>query len=305
MAGTGSALTGHASDLLLNPAATAFLQGVDAYGEYNRLDWAVEYWSSAIGVPVLPRFAFAVLSSGTRFLEGPYDGRDYQAGLSLGGLVAKWLGIGANLKYIGMDWHENGLADPVSDGSYAVAADAGLLFRLRTRAGNPSLALALRNLGTDMRYTTWPYYEPLPRLLSLGAAWSVTAQDFGRKWRFPSRMTWLFSREWLLNNLGMSVAYDAHRGLFRWDVLTHCAGAELRLVPFIAMRMGYFYQQQGYYTLKHSGWTWGLGLDLKFVRVDFSDDYHAPGSQPAYRFSFALNIGEPLVRPGGLFDRRD
>ena len=48
--------------------------------------------------------------------------------------------------------------------------------------------------------------------------------------------------------------------------------------------------------------TWGLGLDLRYVRIDFCEDRNLfyLRMRKNYRFSFALNIGEPLLREGGL-----
>lgn len=306
MAGAGAALSGTASAGFCNPAAPAFLHTLDGCVEVNRLSWAVTYWSSVVVVPLSPRLAAGLFSSGTRFREGPYDGRDYDVGVSLSGAVHEDVGIGLNLKYVGLDWHIEGEPYQLTESSYSVAADIGFLARPLVGRGHPALGASVRNLGPDIKYTDWPHKEPLPRMLVAGVGWSTSARDLGWKccnWGLPE---WLFPQDWLLNAWGTCVSYGFQRLLFAGEAPSHSLGIEFRPLPFIAARAGYFYR--GYtYRQSQKGLTWGLGLDLRYFRVDVCEDHrmYSTANAPHYRYAFALNIGEPLVRSGGLFGNRD
>jgi len=134
-----------------------------------------------------------------------------------------------------------------------------------------------------------------------GVGWSLTARELGFEslpFSVPERF---FPRDWVMDNWGASVFYDL-RKVFLDAYPTHSVGVEVRPLPFLAARVGWFSSKSGNSPDERQGNTWGLGLDLRYVRVDFCEDRDLfyLRMQKNYRFSFALNIGEPLLREGGL-----
>jgi hypothetical protein len=104
-----------------------------------------------------------------------------------------------------------------------------------------------------------------------------------------------------MDNWGASVFYDFRKVFLDADP-THSVGVEVRPLPFLAARAGWFSSMSSNAPDDRQGLTWGLGLDLRYVRVDFCEDRNLfyLRMKKNYRFSFALNLGEPLLREGGL-----
>jgi hypothetical protein len=271
------------------------------------MPWAstVDYWCAAGVVPLLPALNVGVFTSGDHIVYGDwgYD-CDWQAGMTASTLVSDWLGFGLNLEYDGLRLFQQ--AEPgIYETTFvltasAMAADAGVLARPRTRLGLPSIGVAVRNIGTRIKYSDQST-APLPALLDAGVGWAVTARELGFRslpFSVPERF---FPHDWVMDNWGASVFYD-FRKVFLDDYPTHSVGVEVRPLPFLAARAGWFSSKSSNAPDDRKGLTWGLGLDLRYVRADFCEDRNLfyIRTQKYYRFSFALNIGEPLMREGGL-----
>jgi hypothetical protein len=315
MAGVGAALSGTADGVFYNPAGPAFLKSPEAGIEISQIPWAepTDYWSAAGVVPLLPILNVGVFTSGDHMAtSAEWSWSDWGAGITASTRVCDWLGLGLNLEYDGLryvmeqtSWNGEPEGTIVVSGN-AFAADAGVLARPRTRYGQPSIGIALRNVGTrlKLRYGNSTSTSPLPALLDAGVGWTVTAREFGIDdfpFSLPQRF---FPADWLMENWGASVFYDL-RKVFLDDYPSHSVGGEVRPLPFVAARVGWFSSRSSNPNDKREGFTWGLGLDLRYVRVDFCEDHNLfyLNLRKNYRFSFALNLGEPLLREGGFLER--
>jgi len=305
MAGAGAAFAGTADGVFYNPAGPAFLRSLEAGGEINRVPAmeATDYWAAAGIVPLLRSLNVGVFTRGDRMGTAEWSWSYWEAGASVSARISDWLGIGLNLECDGMrhSIHVDELGlDEVTTAS-AVAADAGVLARPRTSCGRPSIGIALNNVGTKLKYSSRTATDPLPALLDAGVGWTVTARDLGVG-SFPFSMPErFFPEEWLMDNWGASVFYD-FRKVFLDDYPSHSVGGEVRPLPFVAARVGWFSSNSSNPNDTREGLTWGLGLDLRYVRVDFCEDRELfyLSLRKNYRFSFAVNLGEPLLREGGL-----
>lgn len=312
MAGAGAALAGTADGVFYNPAGPAFLRSVEVGIEVSRIPWGepTDYWSAAGVVPLLPAINIGVFTSGDHIPLGDEKSMcEWEAGVAASTRASDWLGFGLNIKYVGLRYVLQRISDKgepmgtlVIPGR-AVAADMGVLARPRTCCGRPNFAVALRNVGTRLKreYDSTTWASPLPALLDAGVGWAVTAREFGVEdfpFSLPERF---FPVNWLLENWGASVFYD-FRQISLNDYPSHSVGGEVRPLPFLAARVGWFDSNRSNASDARGGLTWGLGLDLRYVRVDFCEDRNLfyLNLHKNYRFSFALNLGEPLLREGGL-----
>jgi hypothetical protein len=305
MGGAGVALAGTADGVFYNPAGPAFLSSPEAGVEVSHLPWMepTDYWSAAAVVPLLSALNVGVFTSGYHMGSGEWNWCEWEAGATVSGQISDWLGIGLNLKHVGARFSahvpELGI-DQVTSRS-AVAGDAGVLARPHTSLGRPSMGVSFRNVGTRLRYSDQASTDPLPALVDAGVGWTVTARDLGVEsfaFSLPERF---FPEGWLMDNWGASVFYD-FRKVFLDDYPSHSVGGEVRPLPFVAARVGWFSSKSSNPNDTREGLTWGLGLDLRYVRFDFCEDRDLfyLSLRKNYRFSFALNLGEPLLRQGGL-----
>jgi hypothetical protein len=308
MGGAGAALAGTADGVFYNPAGPAFLSSPEAGVEVSHIPWMepTDYWSAAAVVPLLSALNVGVFTSGDRMGSGEWSWCEWEAGATVSGQVSDWLGIGLNLKQVGARSRiyvpELGL-DEVATGS-ALAGDAGVLARPHTSLGRPSIGVSVRNVGTRLKYSNRMSTDPLPALVDAGVGWTVTARDLGVG-SFPlSLPERFFPEEWLMDNWGASALYD-FRKVFLDDYPAHSVGIEVRPLPLVAARVGWFSSKSGNPNDTREGLTWGLGLDLRYVRVDFCEDRELfyLNLRKDYRISFAVNLGEPLLREGGLLGR--
>ncbi len=296
--------------MFYNPAGPAFLKSAEAGVEVNSIPWAVPttYWSASGIVPLYPRLNVGLFTSGVHWtLEDQSRECEWQAGVTASAMVSDWLGFGLDLEYDGSrsvdkEWDfEAETTYMFVMTSSAIAADAGVLARPHTCCGSPSIGVTVRNAGTRLKYSNQAGTEALPALVDAGVGWTVTARELGFKslpFSVPERY---FPHDWLMDNWGASVFYDL-RKIFLDTYPTHSVGVELRPLPFLAVRGGWFYSNSVDTSDKREGLTWGLGLDLRYFRADFCQDnvLFYLGMQKHYRFSFALNLNELLLREGGL-----
>ncbi|GEM_PF-2185644 len=309
MAGVGAAMAGTADGVFYNPAGPAFLECPEAGIEISHIPWMLptDYWSAAGVVPLRRSLNVGLFTSGDHMGSDEWSWYEWEVGATVSARISDWLGFGLNLEsqrlrdvMRGWDFEHESTYNVVTTAS-AVAADAGVLARPHTCLGIPSMGVSVRNVGTRLKYSNQTATAPLPALLDAGVGWTVTARDFGLgslPFSLPER---LFPTDWLLDNWGASVFYD-FRKVFLDDYPSHQVGGEIRPLPFLAARAGWFSSNNGNASDTRGGLTWGLGLDLHFVRIDFCEDRNLfyMNMRRNYRFSFALNIGEPLLRQRGL-----
>lgn len=307
MAGIGAALPGTADGVFYNPAGPAFLKSAEAGAEVNGMPWGepTDYWSAVGIIPLLNTVNVGVFTSGVHYGDRYSSDYEWDAGVTASTMVSDWLGFGLDLEYDGSHhvWAvEPGIYDTsIVFTTSAFAGDVGVLARPQTCLGSPSIGVAVSNVGTRIKYSDLSATDALPALVDAGVGWTVTAQDFGLKdfpFSVPERY---FPHDWLMDNWGASVFYDL-RKVFLDTYPTHSVGIEVRPLPFLAARGGWFYSNSADTSDKREGLTWGLGLDLRYFRVDFCQDntLFYLNMHKNYRFSFALNLNELLLRNGTL-----
>jgi hypothetical protein len=91
--------------------------------------------------------------------------------------------------------------------------------------------------------------------------------------------------EYLLDHWRLVIAYDVNMVLtkradyygygdtFITQKPQHSLGVEVRPLPFFAFRLRYYDDMRfDRWMYEGRGWTMGMGLDLKYLRVDVADD---------------------------------
>jgi Type IX secretion system protein PorV len=298
-----------------NPAGLAFQREVDLVFEDNSITGGLSdythdaferwFWNCAGVLPLRENLVAGFLASGVIFDEiifgaestetqdtcNPYD---LASGLSLGYMVHKSFGTGIAFKYIrSFLWPEL-----FSQGGTvkSFAADIGFLFNTSLLLGKLKVGAAIQNIGPKIYYSFWE--EKLPLLLSIkaGISYTINFQKFVK----INRKGWF--KKWLSENLGATIAYDITA--VKYEGPRHSIGVEVRPIPFLAARVGYFSDLSSYEFDTRKGWTAGLGIDFKFIRIDISkDDAFFYYKLNGLRFSFSLNIGEPIFPKHGLLGK--
>lgn len=301
MAGASVSFFGSAEATRHNPAGLAYVQGVDACFEATRAGYskedqfAMDLGDGAVVARLLPRMSLGAFSSGFRFGLYGENTWSYDLGLSAGVLVSEWLALGANVKYIGARWPSTESLQQLR--VFAVAADGGVMARPKLGPVAVTVGVAARDFGTPYfgRDTSWTWVYP-NGFVTAGIGLSLAARDIGIRPFWPRLPEQLFPSEWQESNWGVAVFYDS-----RWEYYlsspAHAVGIEVRPMPFFAARAGY--------VPNGDIWTWGLGLDLRYVRLDFcNDEWAAPVvMSPHYRLTLSVNVGEPLIKGPALLDR--
>jgi hypothetical protein len=296
MGGAYVALAEDAYASLYNPAGLAFQTWPGLAGELSHVPWERDrYYGNAAGVvPFGHRGSAGLYLVGEREKhDGSYDtvdNLDFAVGGALGHTLGDWLAAGIGLKYLStsIDHRFSSHKGDVAVSGTTVAADLGLLVRRDIGLGELRAGAVLQTLGPGFKQqavigalpTTLRggvcYVVSVPQILtSEGEGWMSRYFRFG-KGRFG---------EYLLDHWRLVIAYDVNLVLAKKadsygypDTLIaekprHSLGVEVRPLPFFAFRLGY-YDDMTYnpWECDGRGWTMGMGLDLKYLRVDIADD---------------------------------
>ena len=318
MAGAFCAIADDAMATYYNSAGIAFQTAVDVNVEYAR--WLKSlypdmFWLSGYGViPLGRRWALApavtYLTTGEAEGTDPYGTRiarwrtwNLVAGMYCGVRVSDYFGVGVGVKYIhsyfAPDWLVAQLFNRRGGGAgKSLAVDTGILgrFPLPLHLGRIGLGMTLQNIGPSISYIEGGASDPLPSALRMGISYTLTLRDvveaLGRSSESPaSDSDWL--RAWFLDESRICVALDRcapTSDMFgdSWRSL----GFELAPFPVFAFRFGHFEDTMGH----RSGWTWGWGVDFKFVRFDLASDSNIYEFRTSnQRYTWALNIGTPVL----------
>jgi len=284
MAGANAAIAEDANACFYNPAGLALQRDFGLALEVNRhtYDDSALCWSAAGVAPllrglVLGAFGSGVKSSNKTMYYWKYR-CDYAVGASLGYAPVKHLALGLAGKLVNTlvcDWST--YPGSTGDTGLTFAAEAGAIGRVHLPAGELSAGLAVQNLGPPFRFGYLPlnirgglaYTVTVGEVLgdSGPALFKFTATKLGDYWFERWRVRVAYD----VNSVsGTTVTYDQDTvKLGLW----HSLGMEVRPIPPLAVRFGYFSDLTPYGVETYrAGTTAGLGFDLKYVRLDIADD---------------------------------
>jgi len=305
MGGAFCAVADDAYATLYNPSGLAFQKSLDVGFEYNSIPWfeTTRNWNFVSVIPIYQNLSLGLFSSGVYskwedIFENYSTIEDFTFGLSVGHSFFDFLGVGINLKYINSSYYYTGY--PHGPIIYRItgrsfAADIGILAEYHFSYGNLSVGLAAQNIGPKVSYYSG-YEETLPLYFRGGFSYIFTAKEISKQ----EHEGWL--KERLKETWRVIIAYDANK--VKDEMVSHSFGLELCPIPILVFRLGYFLAPASLEENRREGWTKGLGIDLKYFRIDISnDDPFFYLKQNRLRYSFSVNIGEPIFPKNGLLGR--
>ena len=155
-----------------------------------------------------------------------------------------------------------------------------------------SLGALISNIGPKMTYVNKDQADPLPTNLRLGLAYRLLDSEY-------NTFTIVYDINRLLVHRDAEKADGVFKAMFysSWtdqSVLrrfTHSIGGEYWYTDLIALRAGYFYEDNDFGGRKF--WTFGGGLRMSIIGVDFSYIYASVEDHPLsdtmrFSLSFAL-----------------
>lgn len=203
------------------------------------------------------------------------------------------LGLGVGLKFIYSNLSPGIFVDNEKrDGRGSTfAADIGALYHPGF-AKKLSLGITISNIGPKMTYINKAQADPIPTNLRMGLAYRLLDSEY-------NKFTIVYDVNRLLVHRDGEKADGALKAIFysSWtdaSVLrrfTHSIGGEYWYTDLIALRAGYFYEDNDFGGRKF--WTFGGGLRMSIIGVDFSYIYASVEDHPLsdtmrFSLSFAL-----------------
>jgi hypothetical protein len=306
MAGAYVAVAENSWACFYNPAGLGALLERSVGAEFVGLPSADTgfYWSCAAAYPFKHGLAVGVFGSGLFEHQGSghyaSSMNDFDAGVSIAWAPIRWAAVGANIKYF-QSVHSGPAATEIVR---APCCDLGMLERYDLPLGQVRAGFAVRNLGPGIPASGdnsgWPvgwrggvsYEVSADQLLSpdgkalFAPAFGSAAAYWFRHWRLllSYDITQYFIREF---------AYEGLTNERPW----HSLGVELRPLPFLPIRFGFFRDMNSEAGAGvASGWTGGLGLDFRRFQLDVADDWFAflpayPSSPQPRRLRLSLGAG--------------
>lgn len=303
MGEAGAALANDATAIFWNPAGLAFQfenPDTDSRGEaslmhvkwlpqFNFSDLWYDYLAARYYVDDIGMLGLSItfLNLGTNQATdengndlGTFDSFEYAITLSYATKIKENLGVGVNLKFIQSNLTNKTLQVGAenSDGrSSSFAVDLGIKWipAYEFLGDRFSLGANLSNVGPKMTYIDEAQADPLPTNLRLGAAYNLLDDEF-------NKITLVYDLNKLLvvrNNEGSDGVFKAmFYSAWTQDIrkLTHAVGAEYWYGNLIALRAGYFYEDDKYGGRQFI--TFGAGLKYHIFGIDFgyirADDDH-------------------------------
>jgi hypothetical protein len=299
MGEAGVATAGDATAIYWNPAGLAFqyedpetdnkgeasLMHVKWLPQFNFSDlWydylAARYYIEDIGM-VGASITFLNLGKNVATDEngndlGTFDSFEYAVTISYATKLKENLGIGVNLKFIQSNLTDKNLqvGSENRDGrSSSFAVDLGVKWIPAYGIFNNRLSFGanLSNFGPKMTYIDEAQADPLPTNLRLGFAYKLLDDEF-------NKISLVYDANKLLvvrdaegsDNVFKAVFYSAWTtGSFedRLKKITHSFGLEYWYGNLIALRAGYFYENDKFGGRKFA--TFGAGLKYYIFGIDF------------------------------------
>ena len=294
MGEAGVALAENATAIWWNPAGLAF--------QYEDAETDKKGEASLMHVKWLPQFNFSdlwydylaaryyiedigMLGASITFLNlgtnhatdengndlGTFDSKEYALTVSYATKIKENLGIGINLKFIKSDLTDKNLqvGSENRDGrSSSFALDLGVKWIPAYEFLGNRLALGanLANFGPKMTYIDEDQADPLPTNLRFGLAYKLLDDEFNQINLVCDANKLLVARdENGSDNVFKAVFYSAWTQDIR--KITHSVGMEYWYGNLIALRAGYFYEDNKYGGRQFM--TFGAGLKYYVFGIDF------------------------------------
>jgi len=221
-------------------------------------------------------FNFVLMNLGefTRTAEngqplGKFTSNEFTAGLSYGTIVAPDLGVGVSLRYIRSNLIPTAQSSGGSGTGVSVGFDLGVLWKpsdLKVLGldmeDNLSLGVNLQNVGPKMTYIREA--DPLPTKLRMGAAYTVTKDEFNDL-KFAVDVAKLLVRR---DSLGSHTIPRSFVTAWENPGVEFSLGAEYWYEQIIALRAGYFTEPRGLGGRRY--WNFGAGIRYDMFNLDFS-----------------------------------
>jgi hypothetical protein len=205
---------------------------------------------------------------------GTFDSFEYAIAASYATKLKDNLSLGVNLKFIQSNLSDIQIGAENRDGkSSSFAVDLGVMWipAYGFLGNRLTFGANLSNFGPKMTYIDEDQADPLPTNLRLGLAYKLLDDEF-------NRITLVYDTNRLLvvrgqegsDNVFKAVFYSAWtEGEFskRLRKFTHSFGAEYWYGNFIALRAGYFYEDEEFGARKFL--TFGGGIKYHIFGIDF------------------------------------
>ena len=203
---------------------------------------------------------------------GTFDSFEYAITVSYATKIEENIGLGLNLKFIQSNLTNKTVqvgAENADGRSSSFAVDLGVKWipSYEFLGNRLSLGANLANVGPKMTYIDEAQADPLPTNLRLGAAYKLLDDEF-------NKISIVYDMNKLLvvrNEDGSSDGVFKAMFYSAWteDIrkLTHAVGAEYWYGNLIALRAGYFYEDNKYGGRQFA--TFGAGLKYHIFGIDF------------------------------------
>ncbi len=191
------------------------------------------------------------------------------------------LGFGMGVKYFRDRLApDQVLQDQAGGSGDSFGVDLGLLWKIPKWRLNT--ALALTNLGPDIKHVDADQSDPMPRKLTAGLAWSLFASEASSLILVGDYILPLLKWDTGEQDYGFGGEFDEEE----WGV-----GAEWSYVQSLFFRIGYKSAQAG----DIQDYTWGFGIDLwrwlgQGISFDYASVPQAKGLDNVNRFSLAFRF---------------
>jgi hypothetical protein len=248
---------------------------------------------------------------------GRFNSYDMAFTLSYGTAVSKSTGLGVSMRYIrsmlAPAWVKVG-SQQGSGSASAFAVDLGAIHRFSFVRGL-AVGANLSNMGPKITYIQASQADPLPTNLKLGLSYKVMDSEFNKLTLVMDTNKQLIYKYWKNVNTGKSIDHDKYRKLDKtakdeyesksdpfykaiftsWtdgsindqlDRLDSSIGAEYVYNDMIALRAGYYYDQDG--DVKYP--AFGAGLKYNLLRFDFAYIAAEQGHPLSDTMRFSLSI---------------
>ncbi len=224
---------------------------------------------------------------------GEFGSYDIAFATSYGTTITNNLAMGVTLRYIRSNLAPQGQGAEKGNGkANAFSFDVGLLYRLPVLSRKLTWGMNLSNMGPKIAYIDVAQADPLPTNLKVGLAYKLIDQKF-------NKLTLaLDTNKLLVTPHGDDEKSDAfYKAIITsWydesmsrevKKLITCIGAEYWYSDLIALRGGYYYDEEG--KVKYA--TFGAGLKYSLYSFDFGYVSAGEGHPLSDTMRFSLSIG--------------
>lgn len=300
MGEAGVALSQDATAAWWNPGGLAFLRDRGKLHDLNIMQSSLAaglandialYWAgyaSGAGQSGNLAFSLTYLDMGQQdatdeqgTVTGTFNSYMFAFGATYGVKLTPNLGAGIGAKYFRDKLADDNVLQDGRGGSGAsFALDAGLLWKVPAYRLNAALAVA--NLGPNIKHVDSDQSDPLPRKLTAGLAYSLFSSEASALLLVADAQVPLL--KWSSSSSDYGFGFNTDEKVFGY-------GAEWSYVQSLAVRVGYKDDSAG----DIQDLTWGFGVDLERwtgqgITFSFAQVPQAKDLDPVKRFSLGYRF---------------